>query len=95
MHSVDTTDIPFIDEEGMNVPEDVPSTLIKFDERDGKWRLILLTVGLMYKLQKVLDDPWYDVKHIFIQEISTKMKLVETFAWYWHYLFKVTIDCSK
>ena len=28
-------------------------------------------------------------KSIFIKEQSRKMRLVETFAWYWHYLFKV------
>jgi len=81
-------DIPYIDEVDSTV-ENEETSYIQFDEKDRKWRPILLTVGLMYKLQKVLDDPWYDASNIFIKEESTKMNLVRTFAWYWHYLLKV------
>ena len=86
-----TREIPFIDEdeEESITNKEESCNIVRFDESDGKWRPILLTVGLMYKLQKVLDDNWYDVPDIFIKDNSTKKNLIDTFAWYWHYFYKV------
>ena len=69
--------------------DDTQEHLVQFADSDGKWRPILMTVGLIYKLQKVLDDSWYDAKDIFISEDFKRRTLSNIFASYWHYFFKV------
>ena len=41
------------------------------DQDDGRWRPILLTVGLLYKLQKIQDsgeNSWYNKEDIFVND---------------------------
>ena len=39
-----------------------------FKPEDGKWRPVVGTLGLIYKLQKVSDDGWYDTNSVFIND---------------------------
>ena len=57
-----------------------------FKPEDKKWRPVLMTLGLMYKLQKVSDDHWYDDKQVFLQDEQKKTQVVELLARYWWYI---------
>ena len=54
-----------------------------FKPEDGKYRPVLLTLGLLYKLQKVSDDDWYDDTGVFVQDHEKIKKAVELLAKYW------------
>ena len=57
-----------------------------FKPDDKKWRPVILTLGLMYKLQKVTDDKWYDDTSVFVQDDGKKVQIVELLARYWWYI---------
>lgn len=62
------------------------------EEIDDKWRPMLLTVGLLYKLQRIQDSnatSWYNDENIFIHDTEIEEKLLHTFGFYWHYTMKV------
>lgn len=63
------------------------SNIFKTD--DGKWRPVVLTLGLLYKLQKVSDDHWYDDQSIFFQDPEKVSTVVELLAKYWWLSVKV------
>ena len=54
-----------------------------FKPEDGKYRPVLLTLGLLYKLQKVSDDDWYDDTSVFVQDRDKIRNVVELLAKYW------------
>eukprot|EP00092_Neocalanus_flemingeri_P020912 GFUD01022655.1.p1 GENE.GFUD01022655.1~~GFUD01022655.1.p1 ORF type:complete len:449 (+),score=115.12 GFUD01022655.1:272-1618(+) len=60
-----------------------------FKSDDGKWRPVVLTLGLVYKLQKITDDDWYDVESVFMQNKEKITTLVELLAKYWWYSMDV------
>eukprot|EP00090_Calanus_glacialis_P011310 TRINITY_DN19740_c0_g1_i1.p1 TRINITY_DN19740_c0_g1~~TRINITY_DN19740_c0_g1_i1.p1 ORF type:complete len:510 (-),score=107.93 TRINITY_DN19740_c0_g1_i1:92-1621(-) len=60
-----------------------------FKPDDGKWRPVVLTLGLVYKLQKITDDYWYDVDSVFMQNKENITLLVELLAKYWWYSMDV------
>jgi len=60
-----------------------------FKPDDGKWRPVVLTLGLVYKLQKITDDFWYDVDSVFMQNKEKITTLVELLAKYWWYSMDV------
>ena len=41
-----------------------------FKEDDGKWRPMVATLALIYKLQKVTDDEWYDTRFVNVDIID-------------------------
>ena len=45
--------------------------------------------GLMYKLQKVTDDHWYDVESVFLKDEDKKTQIVDLLAKYWWYIMAV------
>jgi len=59
---------------------------------DGKWRPILLTVGLLYKLQKIQDsgENWYNDPAVFVQDGDHEINLLAVFGFYWHLLVEVS-----
>jgi len=60
-----------------------------FKPDDGKWRPVVLTLGLVYKLQKISDDAWYDVDSVFMENKEKITTLVELLAKYWWYSMDV------
>ena len=48
-----------------------------------------LVPGLMYKLQKVTDDHWYDVESVFLKDEEKKTQIVNLLAKYWWYTMAV------
>jgi len=84
----DTTNIgKVLEKETHGTSEPGASEIFKPD--DGKWRPVVLTLGLVYKLQKVSDDFWYDVDSVFMQNKEKITTLVELLAKYWWYLMDV------
>ena len=65
-----------------------------FKEEDGVWRPILLTLGLLYKVQKIYDDTWYVNKENFCSDSEKIESLMNGLAKYWLYHFKVS-QCIK
>ena len=65
-----------------------------FKEEDGVWRPILLTLGLLYKVQKIYDDTWYINKEHFCSDSEKIESLMNGLAKYWLYHFKVS-QCIK
>ena len=61
-----------------------------FKEEDGVWRPILLTLGLLYKVQKVCDDDWYVNKEHFCSDSEKIENLMNGLAKYWWYHFEVS-----
>ena len=61
-----------------------------FKEDDGVWRPILLTLGLLYKVQKVCDDDWYVNKEHFVSDSEKIENLMNGLAKYWSYHFEVS-----
>ncbi len=62
------------------------------DDGDGKWRPMMLTLGLLYKLQRIQDshaDSWYNDDAIFVRDDGHERRLLDTFAFYWHNCMKV------
>lgn len=59
---------------------------------DGKWRPILLTIGLLYKLQKIQDsgENWYNDPAVFVQDGDHEVNLLAVFGFYWHLLVEVS-----
>ncbi len=59
---------------------------------DGKWRPLLLTLGVLYKLQRIRDSngsSWYNRDDIFVHDDEEEKRLLETFGYYWHFSVKV------
>ncbi|XP_023327069.1 uncharacterized protein LOC111700414 isoform X1 [Eurytemora carolleeae] len=69
---------------------DLKRNEIEINQDDGKWRPVLLTLGLMYKLQQMLDDSWFDTDQVFVKEEEKRDKLINVFGFYWNYLFKIS-----
>ena len=65
-----------------------------FKAEDGVWRPILLTLGLLYKVQKIVDDFWYVNKERFCSDSEKIDILMNGFAKYWWYHLKVS-QCIK
>ena len=61
-----------------------------FKEEDAVWRPVLLTLGLLYKVQKIIDDPWYVNKENFCSDSEKIENLMNGLAKYWKYLYKVS-----
>jgi len=62
------------------------------NEDDGKWRPMLLTLSLLYKLQRIRDShasSWYNRDSIFVRDDELEARLMHTFGYYWHVLTKV------
>ena len=49
----------------------------------------IVVPGLMYKLQKVTDDHWYDVESVFLKDEDKKKQIVDLLAKYWWYTMAV------
>jgi len=50
---------------------------------DGKWRPTLLTLALLYKLQRIRDgheESWYNRDSIFIRDDDLEKRLMHTFG---------------
>lgn len=58
-------------------------------EGDDKWRPMLLTLGILYKLQKV-QTHWYYNQDLFVQDSDFEQKLLNICGYYWHQLVNVT-----
>ena len=54
-----------------------------FKPEDGKWRPVVGTLGLIYKLQKVSDDGWYDTSSVFLQDKEKVSTLVDLLGHFW------------
>ena len=54
-----------------------------FKPEDGKWRPVLGTLGLIYKLQKVTDDGWYDSTNVFLSDREKVSTLVDLLGHFW------------
>ena len=54
-----------------------------FKPEDGKWRPVVGTLGLIYKLQKVSDDGWYDTNSVFINDKEKVSALVDLLGHFW------------
>ena len=61
-----------------------------FKKEDGVWRPILLTLGLLYKVQKVCDDYWYDAEEHFCSDSEKISTIINGLAKYWWYQMKVS-----
>ena len=59
---------------------------------DGRWRPILLTIGLLYKLQKIRESGacWYNAPDIFVNDDNHEIELLSVFGFYWHLLLEVS-----
>jgi len=59
---------------------------------DGRWRPILLTIGLLYKLQKIREagPSWYNAPDIFVNDDNHEIELLSVFGFYWHLLLEVS-----
>jgi hypothetical protein len=56
-------------------------------EDDGRWRPFLLTMGLLYKLQRIEDageDHWYNHPDVFVNDDTKESELMHVFGFYWH-----------
>jgi len=87
LDSEDNVDKPKENGEKSDVGDEKTTEIFKQD--DGKWRPVVLTLGLVYKLQKITDDFWYDVDSVFMQNKEKITTLVELLAKYWWYLMDV------
>ncbi len=89
-------------EEVLDTLTEMKATYVKSDdvdgdgepdgEDDGKWRPMLLTLGLLYKLQRIQDshaDSWYNHEDIFVTDDDVEKRLLNTFGFYWHTCMKV------
>jgi hypothetical protein len=73
------------------------------DGGDKKWRPMLITLGLLYKLQRIHDSSpssWYNNPEIFIHDDGVEERLMHVFGFYWHYCMKIasalrTIDNTE
>ena len=54
-----------------------------FKPEDGKWRPVVGTLGLIYKLQKVSDDGWYDSNSVFVTDKEKVSTLVDLLGHFW------------
>ena len=80
--SYDTPDSSFVDEDGDG----------KSDNEDDKWRPLIFSLGLLYKLQRIQDSnprSWYNRPDIFVHDDEQEEKLLRTCGFYWHTLMKV------
>ena len=62
------------------------------DKSDGKWRPMLLTIGLLYKLQKIQDaceHNWYNNPDIFVNDTQQEDDVLNVFGFYWHLCVQV------
>ena len=51
------------------------------EEGDDKWRPMILTLGLLYKLQRIYDSDvgsWYNAENIFVHEDDLEKRLLHT-----------------
>ena len=63
------------------------------DGGDSKWRPLLLTLGVLYKLQRIRDSnhaSWYNRDEIFVHDDEEEIRLLNTFGFYWHYFMKIS-----
>merc|ERR1712218_476857 len=65
-----------------------------FKPDDGKWRPVLATLALIYKLQKVSDDNWYDKEEVFMKDKEKMAALLNRMAFFWHRFMKVASNIS-
>ena len=80
--SYDSVDSSFVDEN-----EDGKS-----DNDDDKWRPLILSLGLLYKLQRIQDShpgSWYNRSDIFVHDDDEESRLLNVFGFYWHTMMKV------
>jgi len=73
----------------VNETNEISETESVFKPDDGKWRPVLITLGLVYKLQKVSDDHWYDNKDVFMQNREKSAALVDLLGHYWSRSFEI------
>ena len=52
----------------------------------------MLTIGLLYKLQKIHDtgESWYNAPDVFVQDDDHEKNLLAVFGFYWHLLLEVS-----
>lgn len=65
---------------------------VESPEDDGRWRPMVLTIGLLYKLQKIEDSReghWYNCPDIFLRDDSKEAEMLHVFGFYWHLILKV------
>ena len=65
-----------------------------FKPDDGKWRPVLATLALIYKLQKVSDDSWYDNEEVFMKDKEKMAAVLNRMAFFWHRFMKVASNIS-
>ncbi len=56
---------------------------------DGRWRPVLLTVGLLYKLQKLQNSSWYNNEDILVKDDEKEKCLLLVFGFYWQLILEV------
>jgi len=62
------------------------------NQTDGRWRPMVLTIGLLYKLQKIEDSReghWYNSPEIFVRNDDEEAEMLNVFGFYWHLILKV------
>lgn len=69
--------------------DDMSGTTSVFKPDDGKWRPVLITLGLVYKLQKVSDDHWYDDQSVFMNDREKAQALVDLLGHLWCRSFEI------
>ena len=72
--------------------EDTGEVASIFKPEDGKWRPVVATLGLIYKLQKVSDDSWYDNTTIIMKDLEKATTLVDLMGHYWKRMMDVAAN---
>ena len=59
---------------------------------DGRWRPMLLTIGLLYKLHRIQETDencWYNRPDIFLRDDDKEKDYLHIFGFYWHLCVQV------
>ncbi|XP_040574968.1 uncharacterized protein [Lepeophtheirus salmonis] len=59
-------------------------------EEDDRWVPYLLTLGLIYKVQKNDSKAWYNHETSFLQNDDLQEKFLTTFGYFWHLLVEIS-----
>eukprot|EP00096_Caligus_rogercresseyi_P013995 TRINITY_DN6551_c0_g1_i1.p1 TRINITY_DN6551_c0_g1~~TRINITY_DN6551_c0_g1_i1.p1 ORF type:complete len:480 (-),score=126.21 TRINITY_DN6551_c0_g1_i1:878-2317(-) len=60
------------------------------NEEDERWVPYLLTLGLIYKVQKNDAKAWYNHENSFLQNDELQEKFLHTFGYFWHLLVEIS-----
>ena len=59
---------------------------------DGRWRPMLLTIGLLYKLHRIQETDencWYNRPDVFLRDDDREKDYLHIFGFYWHLCVQV------